>query len=104
MLPFAIDATTGASTTGTGAFAGAAPSAIAISPGGKFAYVTDPVSEAVWTFAIDTDSGAVRNLNPDAPQFAGFGPVSVAIDGVRAVRVCGEPAYRTASPPSPPIR
>jgi len=81
VLPYGIDSATGALTRlGAGAFAGATPSAIAIAPGGRFAYVTDSVSDAVWSFVIDVQSGLLRNIAPDAPLFPGFGPASIAID------------------------
>ena len=81
LTPLGIDINTGAvRSLGGGAFAGITPTSIAIAPAGNFAYATDPLSDAIWVFAIDAVTGALVNVDPDNPVSQGIGPTAIAID------------------------
>jgi 6-phosphogluconolactonase len=78
---FRIDPLTGAlQDLHLAAFAGIAPNAIAIAPTGNFAYVVDPLGEALWTIVIDTFTGALDNANPSRPAATGSRPVAIAMN------------------------
>jgi YVTN family beta-propeller protein len=74
---YAINTTTGTLTSLGTVGAGAFPSAIAIDPSGKFAYVTNSNSNDVSMYTIDTATGALTSVGLIA---AGTDPTSVAVD------------------------
>lgn len=74
---YAINTTTGTLTSLGTMAAGAFPSAIAIDPSGKFAYVTNSNSNDVSMYTIHSDTGALTSMGPIA---AGTDPISVAVD------------------------
>jgi YVTN family beta-propeller protein len=74
---YAINTTTGTLTSLGTVGAGAFPSAIAIDPSGKFAYVTNSNSNDVSMYTINSDTGALTSMGPIA---AGTDPISVAVD------------------------
>jgi 6-phosphogluconolactonase len=81
ITPYPIDPASGAlGSPRAGAFAGVAPSSIAVTPSGAFAYATDPDRGAVWGFAIDGTTGDIRNLDSTAPVATGASPAAVAVD------------------------
>jgi 6-phosphogluconolactonase len=78
---FRIDPLTGAlQDLHLAAFAGIAPNAIAIAPSGNFAYVVDPLGEALWTIVIDPSTGALDNADPSRPAATGLNPVAIAMN------------------------
>jgi 6-phosphogluconolactonase len=74
---YAINTTTGTLTSLGTMAAGAFPSAIAITPVGKFAYVTNSNSNDISMYAINSGTGVLASIGPIA---AGTGPSSVALD------------------------
>jgi DNA-binding beta-propeller fold protein YncE len=74
---YTINATTGAlASIGTIA-AGTGPVSVVVDPSGKFAYVTDSDSNAVWMYTINATTGALASIGTIA---AGTDPVSVVVD------------------------
>jgi 6-phosphogluconolactonase (cycloisomerase 2 family) len=74
---YTIDATTGAlASIGTIA-AGTDPVSVVVDPSGKFAYLTDSDSNAVWMYTINATTGALASIGTIA---AGTDPVSLAVD------------------------
>lgn len=74
---YAINGTTGALTFIGYAGTGMGPSFVAVDPTGKFAYVTNSLSNDVSMYTIDGTTGALTSIGTIA---AGTGPVSVAVD------------------------
>jgi 6-phosphogluconolactonase len=74
---YAINTTSGTLTSIGTIAAGAFPSAIAIDPSGKFAYVTNSNSNDVSMYTINSDTGFLTSMGPIA---AGTDPISVAVD------------------------
>lgn len=74
---YAINGTTGALTFIGYAGTGLGPSFVAVDPTGKFAYVTNFLSNDVSMYTINGTTGALASIGTIA---AGTGPVSVAVD------------------------
>jgi YVTN family beta-propeller protein len=80
---FTIDSTTGALTSigtiaaGTDINGGTVHTSVAADPARNFVYATNPGSNDVSMYSIDTTTGALMSLGP---IIAGTGPASVAVD------------------------
>lgn len=74
---YGINTTTGTLTSLGTMTAGAFPSAIAIDPSGKFAYVTNSNSNNVSMYTINSDTGALTFMGPITAE---TDPVFVAVD------------------------
>jgi len=76
-----VDQVTGATTAlpGSPFAAGNDPIAIAVSPGGGFAYVVNKGDGTVSVYAIDAKSGALSPI-ASSPFMAGSTPVAIAVD------------------------
>jgi 6-phosphogluconolactonase (cycloisomerase 2 family) len=81
---YTIDSSTGALTAVPGSpFAGGLiPQFVTVHPNGKFAYVTNGLSNNVWAYAIDATSGALTAVlgSPFAAGTANTAPSSVTVD------------------------
>ena len=74
---FTINSTTGALTSNGMIATGSGPDSVAVDPAGKFAYVTNSLSNDVSMYTIDATTGALASIGTIA---AGTGPDSVAVD------------------------
>jgi len=74
---FTINSTTGALTSNGMIATGSGPDSVAVDPAGKFAYVTNSLSNDVSMYTIDAKTGALASIGTIA---AGTGPDSVAVD------------------------
>src|SRR5208282_308395 len=74
---YTINSTTGALTSNGMIAAGTGPDSVAVDPGGKFAYVTNSLSNDVSMYTIDATTGALTSIGSIA---AGTNPYSVAVD------------------------
>ena len=80
VLAYRVDNRTGAlSPTFGGSFqAGASPTAAAVDPASRFLYVANAAENDISLYAIDSSSGALREILPRTPTAAG--PMALAMD------------------------
>jgi len=77
---YSINTTTGVLTAiGSAVPAGTAPSNVAISPNGKYVYVTNSGSNDVSAYTVDSGTGALTEVS-GSPFGAGTGPQAVTVD------------------------